>query len=188
MSLPQSHDPLAVYSIGLKLRTLRTAKGLTLTRLGDQTGFSTALLSKLETDRMVPTLQTLEKICRVYGIGLGHFFCEPEQHALAITRKAHAPGRGQDNPRTTPLHAPSTDDKLLSRILDLPPGAASTVGECGTLIELTAHVLEGTLHVNTVGSAETVHEGDSLYVRTRPPLIWSAADNSRCRVLVVSAK
>ena len=45
------------YSIGLKLRALRTQKRLTLARLAAETGLSTALLSKLETDRMIPTLQ-----------------------------------------------------------------------------------------------------------------------------------
>ena len=58
---------LHLYSIGAKLRTLRVAKGLTLTRLAAEIGLSTALLSKLETDRMLPTLATLWRICQVYG-------------------------------------------------------------------------------------------------------------------------
>ncbi len=181
-------DPLAVYSIGLKLRMLRTAKGLTLTRLSAQTGLSSALLSKLETDHMTPTLHTLEKICRVYGIGLGHFFCEPQQHAVAITRKAHTTSREHATARTTPLHAPTTEDKLVAKIIELPPGVAASMGECGGLIELTAYVIEGTLHVSATGSAETMEQGDSIFVRTNPPFVWSAAHDSPCRVLVVSAK
>ena len=47
---------LEAYGIGTKLRGLRTRKRLTLSRLAAETGLSTALLSKLETDRMVPTL------------------------------------------------------------------------------------------------------------------------------------
>src|SRR5579863_7883434 len=84
---------LEPYCIGMKLRTLRTQKHLTLSRLAAETGLSTALLSKLETDRMVPTLPTLANICRVYGVGLSHFFCEAEQHTLSITRKAHLQGK-----------------------------------------------------------------------------------------------
>ena len=45
---------LEVYSIGTKLRALRMQKGLTLSRLANETGLSTALLSKLETDTMTP--------------------------------------------------------------------------------------------------------------------------------------
>ena len=61
---------LEPYCIGLKLRTLRTQKRMTLSRLAAETGLSTALLSKLETDRMIPTLPTLGTISRVYGVGL----------------------------------------------------------------------------------------------------------------------
>ena len=53
---------LEPYCIGLKLRSLRTQKRLTLSRLAAETGLSTALLSKLETDRMIPTLPTLATI------------------------------------------------------------------------------------------------------------------------------
>ena len=98
---------LEPYSIGLKLRALRTAKGLTLSRLATETGLSTALLSKLETNRMIPTLPTLATISRVYGVGMGHFFAEPKRHNLSITRKAHLQGSGRaaESVRVTPLNA-----------------------------------------------------------------------------------
>src|SRR3954466_1168431 len=88
---------LEPYCIGMKLRALRTKKRLTLSRLAAETGLSTALLSKLETDRMIPTLPTLATICKVYGVGLSHFFCEPERHALSITRKAHLQGNARSS-------------------------------------------------------------------------------------------
>lgn len=98
---------LESYSLGMKLRSLRTQKRLTLARLAAETGLSTALLSKLETDRMIPTLPTLATISRVYGVGMGYFFCEPERHTLSITRKAHfeANERGMENVKVTPLNA-----------------------------------------------------------------------------------
>jgi len=133
VSAPHSGlDPLAVYSIGLKLRTLRTTKNLTFGRLAAQTGLSTALLSKLETDRMIPILHTLEKICRASGIGLGHFFYEPQHHSVAITRKAHTNShRGEKPQRHTPLHVPTAEAHQVSQIIDLPAGGSSTLGECG---------------------------------------------------------
>ena len=98
---------LEPYCIGLKLRALRTQKRLTLSRLASETGLSTALLSKLETDRMIPTLPTLATISRVYGVGMSHFFAEPAQHTLSITRKAHlqSDGRGLEAVKFTPLNA-----------------------------------------------------------------------------------
>jgi transcriptional regulator with XRE-family HTH domain len=184
-----ARDPLDVYTIGLKLRTLRVGKQLTLARLAQATGYSTALLSKLETDRMVPTLHTLEGICRVYGIGLGHFFCEPQHHSLAITRQAHiAEGRDHRVPKLTPLHLPTADGRLVSKIVDFPPGVAASVGECGSRTEVTAYVLEGSLHLSIAGAPEVLEQGDCIVMNTDQVLVWSADPASRCRVLIVSAK
>lgn len=191
MSLPCSTavDPLSAYCIGLKLRTLRTAKHLTLARLAAQTGYSTALLSKLETDRMVPTLQTLERICRVYGIGLGHFFCEPQHHSVSITRRDHAIG-GREHPLAhfTPLNVSTCEGLLASQIVELPPGVSTTTGECGNITETTAYVLEGTLHVCAAGTCETLERGDSIVLSTDQVVVWDATGDSACRLLSVSAK
>src|SRR5580700_2445953 len=92
---------LEPYCIGLKLRSLRTEKKLTLARLAAETGLSTALLSKLETDRMIPTLPTLATICRIYGVGLGHFFSEPGEHSLSVTRRVASQGRGRSTDAAT---------------------------------------------------------------------------------------
>jgi transcriptional regulator with XRE-family HTH domain len=119
---------LEPYSLGLKLRGLRTQKRLTLARLAAETGLSTALLSKLETDRMVPTLPTLATISRVYGVGLNYFFTEPTRHTLSITRKAHFHGhiRGSEQVIVTPLNAIGSGSLLTSRA-NL-PGAANESG------------------------------------------------------------
>lgn len=189
MSAPHSGlDPLAVYSIGLKLRTLRAEKNLTLGRLAAQTGLSTALLSKLETDHMIPTLHTLEKICRAYGIGLGYFFRDPQHHSVAITRKAHTHGhRGEKLQRHTRLHVATAEGHQVSQIIDLQAGGFSAVGECGNITELTAYVIEGTLHVTVAGSHETLEQGDSIVVTTDQPIMWSAATESPCQFLSVVA-
>lgn len=188
-SRASTRDSLAFYSIGLKLRALRNAKQLTLGRLAAQTGYSTALLSKIETDRMVPTFQTLDTICRVYGIGLGHFFCEPKVHSMAITRKPQAPAR-REHPTTrhTLLHIGTEHGKLVSEIIDFPPGSTFSVAKCESTTELTAYVIEGTLHVNATGSQEVLEAGDSIFVHTDQPIAWSAPANSPCRVLCVAAK
>jgi transcriptional regulator with XRE-family HTH domain len=97
---------LEPYCIGQKLRMLRLRKRLTLARLAAETGLSTALLSKLETNRMIPTLPTLATISRVYGVGMNYFFAEPARHSLSITRKAHlqSSGRGLESIKITPLN------------------------------------------------------------------------------------
>jgi transcriptional regulator with XRE-family HTH domain len=84
-------------SIGRKLRTLRIQKHLTLSRLAADTGLSTSLLSKLEIGRMIPTLQTLAVICKVFGVDLSFFFAAATKHSLSITRRAHEICDGRPN-------------------------------------------------------------------------------------------
>ncbi len=114
---------LEPYCIGLKLRSLRTQKRLTLSRLAAETGLSTALLSKLETDRMIPTLPTLATISRIYGVGMSHFFAEPARHTLSITRKAHfeSSGRGPEPFKVTPLNATGENPRLVAKVIEFSP-------------------------------------------------------------------
>ena len=179
---------LAPYCIGMKLRRLRTEKRLTLARLAAETGLSTALLSKLETDRMIPTLPTLATICRVYGVGLGHFFSEPNEHSLSITRKVVSQGRGRNNCSETriPLNPGVTDRQMEAALIDLEPGSVSAEPELESDRALLVYVLEGTLQMDVGGLRETLESGDCAYLESDLPIAWGAADKDHCRILTVS--
>jgi transcriptional regulator with XRE-family HTH domain len=178
---------LEPYCIGFKLRSLRTQKRLTLSRLAAETGLSTALLSKLETDRMVPTLTTLATISRVYGVGMGYFFAEPAQHKLSITRKAHleADGRGLEAVKVTPLNAPSERPLLAAQMIEFPSGGATTVTESFRETSGLVYVLEGRLQLDAGSLQEVLETGDCAYIESEMALAWGAAGKDRCRVLAV---
>jgi transcriptional regulator with XRE-family HTH domain len=178
---------LEPYSIGLKLRTLRTQKRLTLSRLATETGLSTALLSKLETDRMIPTLPTLATITRVYGVGLSYFFSEPGRHALSITRKAHLEreGRGPDPFKMTPLNAAAGNSHLTAHMIDFAANGATATADCFRESSGVIYVLEGRLQLESGGMEEVLEAGDCACLESEMPLAWSAAGKERCRILAV---
>lgn len=178
---------LEPYCIGLKLRSLRIQKHLTLSRLAAETGLSTALLSKLETDRMIPTLPTLATISRVYGVGLGHFFCEPSRHTISITRKAHllGGGRGPEPVKMMPLNLDVS--RLNARVFEFQPGAPSTTLPAGEEAVGVLYVLEGRLRLDSGGMHDILETGDCACIDSEMPLAWSAAEKSECRVLAVLA-
>jgi transcriptional regulator with XRE-family HTH domain len=75
------------YSIGEKLRTLRLRKSMGLVELGNHTGLSAGLLSKLERGKLFPTLPTLLRIAMVFGVGLDYFFAdERKRRVVEIVR------------------------------------------------------------------------------------------------------
>jgi len=179
---------LEPYRIGMKLRSLRTHKRLTLARLAAETGLSTALLSKLETDRMIPTLTTLAVICRVYGVGLSYFFTEPARHTVSITRKAHleATGHNPESVRFTPLHVPAEDARMVAEMIEFAPGGEAYAPGVGSRTCSLVYVLEGRLQIDAGGNGEILEAGDCAYIDSQVAMAWSAAGKLRCRVLVVT--
>jgi transcriptional regulator with XRE-family HTH domain len=178
---------LEPYCVGMKLRALRAQKKLTLSRLAAETGLSTAMLSKLETDRMIPTLPTLATISRVYGVGMSYFFAEPSRHSLSITRKAHLEynGRGPEPMKVVPLNAATERPRLMAQMIEFLPGGATGALEsfretCGLV-----YVLEGRLQLEAGGMREVLEAGDCAYMESEMALGWSAAGKHRCRVLAV---
>ena len=190
---------LEPYAIGPKLRALRTQKRLTLARLAAETGLSTALLSKLETDRMIPTLPTLATISRVYGVGMSYFFREPARHTLSITRKAHLQGheRGMEQMRVMPLNPPAgpaqgaAGDKtgraprMVAQMVELAAAGSSCLLECLQQASGLVYVLEGKLQLDSGGLHELLETGDFAYVESDIALMGSAGGKHRCRVLAV---
>ena len=82
-------DGLRPYNIGEKIRGLRLRKKMGLVVLGQHTGLSAALLSKLERGKLFPTLPTLLRIALVFSVGLEYFF--------ARTRSIRSPSLGKVN-------------------------------------------------------------------------------------------
>ena len=183
-----AHWSLEPYCIGMKLRALRTQKRLTLSRLAAETKLSTALLSKLETDRMIPTLPTLATICRVYGVGLSYFFSEPAKHTLSISRKAHLQGnsRGLESVKYTPLNAPSEGARLTARMIEFPAGGSSCAADACRDSSVLIYVLEGKLQLDAGGMHELLDAGDCACVESEIAMAWSAAGKHRCRILAVA--
>ena len=76
------------YGIGAKVRALRLRKKMGLVELGQHTGLSPALLSKIERGRLFPTLPTLLRIALVFSVGLEFFFSGArEKPLIAVVRK-----------------------------------------------------------------------------------------------------
>lgn len=72
-----------------KIRQLRNNNGLTLAQLGEITGLSKGLLSKIENNQVSPPIATLAKIASGLNVPIGIFFDEEQPHVkrYAVTCK-----------------------------------------------------------------------------------------------------
>ena len=179
---------LDAYSIGPKLRTLRQQKSLTLSRLAAETGLSTALISKLENNRMVPTIPTLLNISSVFGVGLSFFFAEPTRHSVCITRKVIGLGheKSKGTLKSTPLNL-AADARLVASVVEFGAGVTGTLSETGRPLSAVVHVIDGTLQFRLgSGVQEVLETGDCVCLETEMLITWSAIGKESCRALVVT--
>jgi transcriptional regulator with XRE-family HTH domain len=77
---------LARYAIGTRLRHARLMRGARLKDVAHAAGCSESLVSKIENNKLEPSLQVLLKICNVLKIGLGELFTQQENDTPVVTR------------------------------------------------------------------------------------------------------
>lgn len=63
--------------VGERLRTLRRARGATLTALAIETGLTSSTLSRLENGKLRPTLEQLLPLARAHGVPLDDLVAAP---------------------------------------------------------------------------------------------------------------
>ncbi len=169
MQLDTVSTNLERYRIGSKVKALRLNKKLGLVQLGEHTGLSSAMLSRIERDHLVPTLHTLAKIAMVFGVGLDHFFCDNRNQPLrAVVRKGDRlrlpSSEGEENPAYffESLDFPVTGRKMEAFFAEF---------ECSR-IPMKPHVhpgaeiiylLSGQLVVSFDSEDKLLEEGDSMY-------------------------
>jgi len=113
-------ESLRPYAIADKLRTLRLRRSMGLAQLAEHTGFSPAMLSRLENGRLVPTLPTLTRIALVFSVGLDYFFSDPrKRHIVAVVRRNER-RRFPADPKSAiiPWHFESLDFRVNQRKLN----------------------------------------------------------------------
>lgn len=187
-------EGLSAYAIGEKIRALRLKKKIGLVDLGKHTGLSPALLSKIETGKLFPTLRTLLRVAMVFGVGLEHFFAGKEQGpVLAIVRREERQ-RFPDSPDSEAvayhfesLDFPSKDRRLqayLAEFHPVPPEKARRHEHPG--IEML-YLFEGRLEIGIGKETHSLEAGDAITFDASVPHGYRRLGKHPCRAIVVSA-
>jgi transcriptional regulator with XRE-family HTH domain len=179
------------YAIGPKIRRLRLRKKLGLVQLGEHSGLSPALLSKIERGHLFPTLPTLLRIALVFGVGLDHFFKEDSDRPVhAVVRKADRIRLPDKAGRISPtyyfesLDYPVSDRKLDGYYVEIEAEGEPSEPHEHPGAEII-YVLRGELVVNLEGEDFTLGEGDSMYFDCTHPHSYCRKGTSPCAAIVV---
>jgi len=179
------------YAIGPKIRRLRLRKKLGLVQLGEHTGLSPALLSKIERGHLFPTLPTLLRIALVFSVGLDHFFKEGSDRPVhAVVRKADRIRLPDKSGRISPtyyfesLDYPVSDRKLDGYYVEIEAEGEPSEPHEHPGAEII-YVLRGKLVVNLEGEEFSLGEGDSMYFDCTHPHSYRRKGSSPCAAIVV---
>ncbi|HRO48948.1 MAG TPA: cupin domain-containing protein [Hyphomicrobium sp.] len=181
---------LSSYRIGPRIKSLRTKKQMGLVQLGEHSGLSTAMLSKIERGQLFPTLPTLLRIALVFGVGLDFFF-DRTGPRIAITRKnerlrlpipAGAPSAAYF---FESLDYPLPDRRMDAFLAEFPAGGSPSEAHQHGAEELI-YVLEGALNVTVEGQLTTLAAGDAMTFGSSVPHSYQSADKRRCTAIIVA--
>lgn len=179
------------YGIGPKIRALRSKKKLGLMQLGEHTGLSPAMLSKIERGKLFPTLPTLLRIALVFGVGLEHFFVDgDERPPVTVIRKKdrlrlpNRPGGGEPSYFFESLDFPVTDRKMDAYFAEFPVQSSAAEPHRHDGVELI-FVLMGQLAVDVGGEETILDGGDAMYFESGVPHNYRREGRTACQAIVV---
>lgn len=181
------------YSIGEKLRALRLKKKMGLVELGKHTGLSPALISKIERDKLFPTLPTLVRISMVFGVGLEFFFAEEQKRrSVAIVRREERqkfPERPEKDPVSyifECLDFKAVERSLNAYFAEFQPVNAEAASSHQHSGEEVLYVMSGELEIAMKGETHSLREGDAIYFDSSVPHSYRRISPGPCTGLVVT--
>ncbi len=186
-------ESLRPYAIADKLRTLRLRRSMGLAQLAEHTGFSPAMLSRLENGRLIPTLPTLTRIALVFSVGLDYFFSDPrKRHVVALVRRNERKVFPSD-PKSAhiPWHFESLDFRVNERKLSgylahfHPLREDQVVPHYHAGVELL-YLIRGKLEITIGVETFQLSVGDSIYFDSMQKHTYRSLLKAPCTAIVVT--
>lgn len=168
--------------IGLKLRLLRTTKGLTLTQVAEAAGLSPSFISQVERGLTNPSVNSLKRIGDVLGIPIASLFNHDQQSEIhgiqldndekdnidandvRIVRRDHRKGLvwPGENAKSE-LLTPDLQRKFMVTLNVVDSGCEIAMKPYSHKGEEFALVLEGRYEITIADKTYILEEGDSIY-------------------------
>jgi len=163
--------------VGEKIKALREQKGLSLKEVADLTGFSTALLSQMENHLVSPSLGTVIKLARAFGVKVGDFLGETQGEPFTIVRKDERKKVSRFASKNGVKYGYSyeslgfekKDRHMEPFIVTLEPATVKTSKTSVHEGEEFIFVLEGEMEVILGNHTDILYPGDSIYYDSTIP-------------------
>lgn len=164
------------------MRKLRIDRGLSARAVAARAGITPAYLSRLENDKVSPTVSTLTRVLQAIGVSVGHLFKSEAGPVVRLGERRRVGSRGVADYLVTP------EDAQRLRVLEtvIEPGAGSggqSYQHSGD--EECILVLQGGLRVWLDEQPYELAAGDSITFACRRPHRWVNATGVTAKVIWV---
>lgn len=160
-------------NLGVNVRRLRLARGLSLVELGRLSGLAKGTLTQLEAGRANPTIETLHALARALGARLEDVVAEPPAAAVEVVRATEGPEVPGTALRGRLIHRAHLGTMIVECFaLRLEAGMVQTAGSHATGVVEHLFVLHGTVEIGPVGETAILRRHDfARFTADRPHLI-----------------
>ncbi|MDH3688267.1 MAG: cupin domain-containing protein [Gammaproteobacteria bacterium] len=178
--------------IGFQLKRERCVRGLRLKDVAEATGLSQSFISKIENNKVSPSLSTLHRIAKALGTGISAVFAMDE----TLDRVVHHPkdrpvaGKVQSMVEWDGIQAEIMVPYVAGRMLEgfvfiMQPG-----GHSGGVLrhegEECGYVLEGELELVVGGETNVLKPGDSFFFHSDLPHSYRNPGKVAARVIWIN--
>lgn len=179
--------------VGERIKSLREIRGLSLKEVADRTGFSTALLSQMENHLVSPSLGTLIKLAKTFGIQVGDFFGETRREPFTIVRKDERKRVSRFASKDGVAYGYSyeslgfdkKDRHMEPFIVTLEPATLKSSKTSTHDGEEFIFVLEGAMEVILGDHRDILYPGDSIYYDSNVPHRVQCHEGNITKILAV---
>jgi transcriptional regulator with XRE-family HTH domain len=178
-------------TLGVRVRALREAMGLSLRDLAERSGVSAPMLSQVERGETSPTLAVAEKISAGLDLTLSQLLRLDENHHVVVSRAGDRRRLERGGHRFEELTPPLPGQRADVSLHTLEPGAATGGRDDPPMHEPgsreTAVVLAGVLALVVDGTRHELREGDSVTFDADLPHHFENEGGERARFVAVIA-
>lgn len=170
-------------AMGMRLRQLRTGRGLSLAEAANAVGISIGFLSAIERSQMSASVSTLRKLAHFYKLNILDFFEPAAANPYLVRPQDRKKLQAGPGVRMDLLAWGNT--VMEPHLFTVAPGAGS--GDSYTHEgEEFLYVLRGSLSISLDGQDYQLKSGDSFYFESNTPHVWRNAGKTEAVVLWIN--
>ena len=170
--------------IGQRLRSIRTALGMSQRQLGRVSGVANATISQIESNKLNPTVGMLKKVLNGFPISMSEFFAENAEYAERIFYRVDDLTKIADGGVSYLQVGANLHNKAIQFLKECyQPGAGTGKHAITHEGEECGIVLNGRLEVTVADQTTVLTAGDAYYFRSEQPHQFRNSGSEPCELI-----